>query len=111
MLDMLRRGYDLEGEQSFHRQMDFIKDAPLLVLDDLGAENTTPWGMEKLIIIVDYRYVNGLPLMVTSNKDLSNLPQDDEHRLGSRLMRAPFSHVVEMQGPEYRVWLKGQAKK
>lgn len=109
MLDQLRRGYDLEGEQNFYKQMDFFKSASLLVLDDLGVGTVSPWGIEKLTIIIDYRYTNGLPLMVTTNKDLADIPGDVDHRLGSRLQRAPLSHVVQMVGPEYRVW-KSQAK-
>lgn len=51
-----------------------------------------------------HRSVNDLPLVVTTNKELKNLPGDDEHRIGSRLLRFPASRHVVIESPEYRTW-------
>lgn len=40
--------------------------APLLVLDDVGATAPTKWGIGKLMDLVDYRYLKGLPIVMTS---------------------------------------------
>jgi DNA replication protein DnaC len=101
MLEELRAGYQSEGE--YDRRMDFLLKVPLLVLDDLGTQKPTEWAMEKLMLIVDYRYVNALPLVVTTNKPLDDLPGDTEHRIGSRLLRAPFARVVYIDAREYRL--------
>ncbi|MDY4523086.1 MAG: ATP-binding protein [Atopobium sp.] len=39
--------------------------APLLVLDDLGKEAPTPWALAKIFEIVDTRYSECLPTIVT----------------------------------------------
>lgn len=43
------------------------KRAPLLVLDDLGAERATDWTTERLGLLVDYRWSARLPTVVTTN--------------------------------------------
>jgi len=100
MLEELRSSYNREGE--YDRLMNFLLTVPLLVLDDLGAQKPTEWAVEKLMLIVDYRYVNGLPLVVTTNRSLDDLPGDTYHRIGSRLLRADFARVVAIDAPEYR---------
>jgi len=101
MLEELRASYNREGE--YDRMMNFLLKVPLLVLDDLGTQKPTDWAVEKLMLLVDYRYVHGLPLVVTTNRSLDDLPGDTEHRIGSRLLRAPFSRVVDIDAPEYRL--------
>jgi len=44
-----------------------VKNAPFLVLDDLGAEKMTEWVGEQLFCIVNHRYNEQLPTVVTSN--------------------------------------------
>lgn len=104
MLDELRRGYNREGEESYDAKLQFLMRVDLLVLDDLGTQVPTPWAMEKLMMLIDHRSVNGLPLVVTTNKELTNLPGDDEHRIGSRLLRFPASRRITIDAPEYRTW-------
>lgn len=123
MLDDLREGYnqDRRREIYYHRErgvglpgdwselpyeakMRTLKDIDLLVLDDLGAQVPTPWAMEKIMMIIDHRCVNGLSLVVTTNKPLNNLPGDDEGRVGSRLLRFPASKIITLDADEYRTW-------
>jgi len=101
MLEELRSSYNREGE--YDRLMDFLLTVPLLVLDDLGTQKPTEWAVEKLMQIVDYRYVNGLHMVVTTNRSLDDLPGDTERRIGSRLLRARFARVVYIDAPEYRI--------
>jgi len=101
MLEELRASYNREGE--YDRLMDFLLTVPLLVLDDLGTQKPTEWAVEKLMQIVDYRYVNGLHMVVTTNRSVDDLPGDTERRIGSRLLRARFARVVYIDAPEYRI--------
>lgn len=101
MLEELRAAYNREGD--YDRHMHLLLNVPLLVLDDLGAQKPTGWAVEKLTQIVDYRYVNGLPMVVTTNRSLDNLPGDTEYRICSRLLRARFAMVIDIDAPEYRL--------
>lgn len=52
----------------------------LVVLDDLGTEKRTEWASEQLYRVLDGRYDNGLPTIVTSNV----LRKDLDERILSR---------------------------
>jgi len=99
LLDELRRGFSYIGELSYESQFQFFCNVELLVLDDLGTESPTPWVQEKLDTIVDYRWVHKLPLVVTSNLAINELPI----RIASRLQRFPEGKVVALDGREYRL--------
>ena len=106
LLDELRRGIARENNtpESYESKFKFFMTVPLLALDDLGTERPTPWVTEQLIMIIDYRYDQELPLLVTSNKPLTELPGDDEHRIASRLQRFIPGKVVELKGKEFRIY-------
>ncbi len=47
--------------------MDLVKQAELLVLDDLGAERATEWAREVMLIIVSARLAAARQTVVTTN--------------------------------------------
>ena len=100
LLDWLREVMDKPADQLAAR-MHVLCQVPLLVMDDLGVQRPTEWAMERLITIIDYRYANAMPLMVTTNKSVEALPGDAEGRIGSRLKRFVPGTVIAMEGPEY----------
>lgn len=106
LLEELRRGFREEGDRSYEARFDRFLNVPLLVMDDLGAEHRTPWVQEKLDTIIDYRLMNGLPLVVTTNTPVDELP----FRIGSRLRRSPGSRVVFIDAPEFRKRKKSNGK-
>jgi DNA replication protein DnaC len=71
---------------------------PLLVLDDFGTHNATPWAQEKIYQIINHRYINQLPTVVTSNF----LINDFEGRIRSRLQDPNLVTVVKILAPDYR---------
>ena len=99
LLDELKAGFQSEGANSYQARFDFYCKVNLLVLDDLGAGKKTDWAIEKLETLIDYRYINNLPLVVTTNKDLDYLSP----RIGSRLKRAENSRIVVIKAAEYRL--------
>ncbi|KJR41568.1 DNA replication protein [Candidatus Magnetoovum chiemensis] len=48
-------------------------DAPLLVLDDLGSEKPSQWTIQTIYTIVNKRFVNNLPTIITSNIGLKTI--------------------------------------
>ena len=97
LLDTLRFAYDSE-ETSFEQRFEEIRNAPLLVLDDFGTQNATAWAQEKLFQVVNYRYINRLPLVVTTNLTLDEI----EARIRSRLADPELVSAVRIQAPDYR---------
>jgi len=98
LLDELRQGIE---DKSYAYRFQVYCTIPLLVLDDLGLENSGSWVTERLTTLINTRLVNELPLVVTSNKPLDELPGDDQHRIASRLSREDFCHTAVMKYTEH----------
>lgn len=97
LLDSLRGSYGDEGS-GFERRFDEIRRAPLLVLDDFGTQNATDWAREKLFQILNHRYVNRLPTVVTTNLVFEEL----DGRMRSRLSDPELVTRVKITAPDYR---------
>ena len=74
--------------------------AALLVIDDIGAEKPSEWTQERVYSVIDHRYANCLPLIVTSNLPPSKLADQIGERAASRL--AEMCEVVAMTGTDRR---------
>jgi len=97
LLDSLRYAFD-DPEATFEERFEQIRNAPLLVMDDFGTQNATAWAQEKLFQILNYRYTNRLPLVVTTN-----LPLDEiEPRIRSRLQDPELVSEVQILATDYR---------
>lgn len=59
---------------NFKEQLDHIKNVPLLLLDDIGAENVSNWSRDEILgPILQYRMENHLSTFFTSNLTLEEL--------------------------------------
>jgi DNA replication protein DnaC len=81
LLDHLRSTFGPNSDVQYDERFETIRDANLLILDDLGTENTTPWAREKLYQIINHRYNYALPTVITSNRP----PEEIEPRIRSRM--------------------------
>jgi DNA replication protein DnaC len=97
LLDTLRFSYD-DPEATFEGRFEEIRNINLLVLDDFGTQNATSWAQEKLFQIINYRYINQLPLVVTTNLALEQI----EGRISSRLQDPELVTKVEIIAPDFR---------
>jgi DNA replication protein DnaC len=97
LLDSLRFTYQ-SAEVTFEERFEEIRRADLLILDDFGTQSGTQWAQEKLFQIVNYRYTNHLPLVVTTNLSM----QDIDERIRSRLMDPELVTRVRILAPDYR---------
>ncbi len=70
LLRSLKSSFKSDYEEKFS----YIKKVPLLLLDDIGAENVTPWGRDEVLgPILQYRMESNLPTFFTSNLTLEEL--------------------------------------
>jgi DNA replication protein DnaC len=76
-----------------------VRNAPLLILDDLGAQSTTPWAQEKLFQILNHRYNASLATVITTNVPL----EQHERRICSRMLDQRLSTVFAITAPPYRL--------
>lgn len=83
------------------------KDAPLLVLDDLGAEKVSDWAREQIYMLVNFRYEHELPVVITTNNGGKELEAELGRRTLSRLIE--MTVPVTIKAGDYRMQLAGQA--
>jgi DNA replication protein DnaC len=95
LLDELRSGFREGGDGSYEERWQRFLNVPLLALDDLGTENPTPWVQERLDTLIDYRLVNGLFTVITTNLLLEEMPP----RISSRLNRDGL--IINVVAPAY----------
>ena len=98
LLDYLRFTYSPESTATYDDVLDEVKNASLLVLDDLGRENTTPWAAEKLYQIISHRYNSRASTVITAAKDFAKRSDP----VASRVKDQPISQLVIMDAPDFR---------
>jgi DNA replication protein DnaC len=64
---MLRETFRDDAEFSLSQLVDKLCSVDLLHIDDVGAEQTTPWVLEQLYTVVNTRYEDRRSLVLTTN--------------------------------------------
>src|SRR5262249_47563559 len=82
LLDYLRQTYSPASSTTFDRRFNEVRNAPLLILDDLGTESATAWAKEKLFQILNHRYITPMPTVITTSLATDKI----DPRIFSRLL-------------------------
>ncbi|MDA1278968.1 MAG: ATP-binding protein [Chloroflexi bacterium] len=93
LLDHLRSAFDPAVGAQYDQIFLQAIEAPLLILDDLGAQSSTAWADEKLDQIITQRYNRRLPTLVTTGFRFEELGD----RLRTRLGDPYFSTVIHIK--------------
>jgi DNA replication protein DnaC len=94
LLDNLRNSFNSNTELPYDEFFEQVRNAPLLILDDLGAQSSTPWAKEKLDQLLNHRYSNQLPTVIISLAPIEEL----EDRVRSRLTNTDFCQIYTIGG-------------
>jgi len=81
--------------------LDDFKRCSLLIIDDFGTNRTTGWTDEILYSIVNFRYENKLPLIITTNLSIDKFKESNDERLMSRIFE--MCKGIKFSGPDYRL--------
>lgn len=98
LLDYLRATYAPNSSVSYDQRFEEIRNAPLLILDDLGTQSSTDWALEKLFQIFNYRYNARLPTVITSNQKLEEI----DLRIRSRMVDPELAQIVAIRALDFR---------
>lgn len=101
LLDHLRATFSPDSLIGYDELFEQLKTIPLLILDDLGAESSTPWAEEKLYQIVVHRHEARLPTIITTFFGLDEL-EAAKPRIASRLLDSMVVDWVPISAPNYR---------
>jgi DNA replication protein DnaC len=92
----------ISSEQGMMRFLDRLAAVDLLHIDDLGAENRTDWVLEQLYTIVNSRYENERAMIVTTNVEDDDLPEQLGDRVVSRLHAICGDGMIPLYGQDQR---------
>lgn len=101
LLERIKETYNSYGKEGEETILRSLSNAELLILDDLGTEQKTEWGLSRIYNIIDSRYRNELPIIVTTNIDITDLEEMYHKRSYDRLME--MCTPVKVDGESIRV--------
>lgn len=84
----IRSTFEKDSDVTEDDLLEEVTTTDLLVFDDVGAENSTNFVLDRFYLIVNERYDGCKPLILTTNLELEQL----ENRLGKRIV----SRLLEM---------------
>ena len=100
LLDHLRGAFAPSSTEVYDQLFARMREAEVLVLDDLGAQQSSPWANEKLFQLFNYRYNSSFPTIITAN---SRGLQGIDERIRSRLTDASLvTTVILDRARDYR---------
>lgn len=79
--------------------IDKFSSVDLLILDDLGAEKTSPWAISTLYLIIDRRNREERLTIYTTNLTLEQIEKQLNARIASRLSDCK---VIKINMPDFR---------
>jgi len=102
LLDYLKGTFRPNADVSFDRRFYEIRTAPLLILDGFKESNMgTAWAEDKLYQVLNYRYYENLPTVITSNLDPDKFAINHPS-LWNKLLDPTKCQVHSMDMPPYR---------
>jgi DNA replication protein DnaC len=66
LLDYLRRGFASDDGRDAHAAFDEMKNAPLLILDDLDTQTGIAWVRDRLFQLLNFRHTARLATVITT---------------------------------------------
>ncbi len=94
----MSNGFDIDVDM-----LDALNHAQLLIADDLGAERSTDFALEKVYSIIDSRYSAGLPMILTTNLCLAQMQSTTNlryTRIYERILE--ICYPVQFKGQSFR---------
>lgn len=98
MFDMIRDDYDHKDSYNLSH---ILANRGVLIIDDLGTEKASEWVSETMFKIIDKRYREVLPTIITSNLELGELSERLGDRISSRI--AEMCDVIKLVGVDRRI--------
>lgn len=95
ILDDVKKSFKTDDEV-----IEKLLEVPLLVIDDLGKERQTEWSNSILYQVVNGRYENYLPVVITTNESMAALEANIGKATLSRLVE--MCSGVRMDGKDFR---------
>ena len=100
--NLIKRMKDNLFGQDATAPRDFF-ECDLLIIDDLGAEPTIKNGDDLLYTVINERYANNLPILITTNLSKDQVSVRYEDRIFGRIYDKAKSAVIIFNGKDLRI--------
>ncbi len=94
LLDHLRSAFSPSSEIAYDELFERVKNAPLLILDDLTMTATTPWAKGKLEQLLDHRFNMRLSTVITTDTPI----EEFDESLRGHLADSEICSIYVIQG-------------
>lgn len=97
LLDAIRQ-YKYENDQGLigaKQQLSFLKEADLLIIDDLGVESLTSFAENQIQMIIEDRNNLDKPWIINSNLDVEELQRTYGQRITDRIIEKSYIFSFE----------------
>lgn len=101
LLNELRQAYK-SSDPGELKAVEAVTVKRFVVLDDLGAERVTDWVQESLTNLINMRYEEMLPTVITTNCNLNELGERIGPRAMDRLCDRSWLEPVVLRGHSWR---------
>ena len=86
-------------EENYNKELNQYTSARVLYIDDLLKGKLTETDSNILYEIVNYRYMNNIPIIISTEKSPNDLLVFDE-AIGSRIIEMCRGNIIQLQGKE-----------
>ena len=93
LLDHLRSSFNPNSDLGYSDIFEQINSVEVLILDELGSHNTSPWAEEKLRQVIGHRFNAELPTIFTINGELNHI----DEQIVSRLQSTHLSKIYSLK--------------
>lgn len=87
---------------ALNSKLNEMNKVDILFIDDLFKGNHSGWEVKQMMAVVNYRYLNNKPLMVSSEHDIDKLCDIDE-ALGTRIYEMSKDYTVTIKGDRWKL--------
>jgi DNA replication protein DnaC len=101
LLAEIRKTFDAGSDATYLDLLDRLAEVDLLHIDDVGAEQTSPWVLEQLYAIVNARYEEERAIVLTTNLERDALAGQIGERTVSRLEQ--MCEILPLFGADQRL--------
>lgn len=91
---------------NYNNAISRFKNAPVLMIDDLLKGKNSEADINILFEIINYRYLNNMPMVISTEKTVDELLDYDEGTM-SRVIEMARGYQIEIVGREYNYRLYG----
>jgi DNA replication protein DnaC len=99
LLQRIRATYDPKKTENENDMVRRYATVPVLVIDDLGKESLSDWAVRILYALINRRYEQNLPLIVTANQDFeATFHRAVQHGAEQNTYSATIDRISEMTG-------------